>query len=73
MWLDCGPHGKLQLSRITPNAVVVKEPVNVPPCHGNLIVSVDGEEMVVPVHVVEGISQTQHHTMALKLDHVAPF
>ena len=42
MWLDCGVHGRVDLSRVTPKSVVAKAPQDIPACIAELVVSVDG-------------------------------
>jgi hypothetical protein len=45
MWLDCGEHGRIDLSRVTPSSVVAKVVRDLPACEAYLVVVVDGEEM----------------------------
>jgi hypothetical protein len=73
MWLDCGEHGRIELSRITPNSVVARHPRNVPPCHADLVVMVDGDTMRSRVHVAYGFSKARRSALAFPVDHVAPF
>jgi len=56
MWLDCGEHGLMHLSRITPKSVVAKERREIPPCFANLVVVVDGQRVQHRVHVPKGFT-----------------
>jgi hypothetical protein len=73
MWLDCGPHGRVDLSRVTPTSVVAREPRDVPPGDADLVVVVDGEEMRTRVHIANGLSRTSRVALVLPVDQVAPF
>ena len=43
MWLDCGPYGRLDLSRVTPKSVVARGATrDIPACEAVLVVMVDG-------------------------------
>ena len=71
MWLDCGEHGHIQLSRITPTSVVTRDALNVPAGDADLVVVVDGEEMRTRVHITG--SSRGRVAMVLAVDQVAPF
>jgi|GEM_PF-4628590 len=73
MWLECERHERIYLSRITPQAVVVRTPVDLAACHADLVVMVDGREMRCRVHIAEGLSKDRTDQLALGVDTVAPF
>jgi hypothetical protein len=73
MWLDCGEHGKLFLSRITPKSVVAKSATEgIPPCPAELVVTVDGRLLRNRVNVL-GFSKGRRTALVLPVDNVAPF
>ena len=72
MWLECGPHGRIDLSRITPKAVVAKVPQKIPPCDADLVVVVDGERTQQRVNLPRGFSGGSAAMMRLVTD-IAPF
>jgi hypothetical protein len=72
MWLDCGTHGHVELSRITPTKVIARRRCEIPPCYAELVVVVDGETMRRPVHIPAGFTNSRL-ALALPVDHVAPF
>lgn len=71
MWLDCGVRGCIQLTRITPTAVVTRDEQPVPPGDAVLVVVVDGEEMRTNVHVPRPSRSRIARVVAV--DPVAPF
>lgn len=71
MWLDCGARGRINLSRITPTAVVARDEQDVPPGDAVLVVAVDGEEMRTNVHVAR--SSRGRVARVVPVDPVAPF
>ena len=73
MWLDCGRYGRVELSRITPTAVVARRRAEIPPCHAELVVVVDGEELRNRVNVAYGFTRRSRSAMVLSLDEHAPF
>jgi hypothetical protein len=74
MWLDCGEHGRVDLSRITPKSVVAKEARHVPPCIAELVVCVDGRCRRIRVNVSRGFANGRLATAIYPLsDDVAPF
>jgi hypothetical protein len=72
MWLDCGTYGKAELSRITPNSVVLRSQLIAPPCRGRLIVRIDGRESTRVVHV-SGLSANRLAAKIRPINDVAPF
>jgi hypothetical protein len=54
MWLDCGAHGLVELSRISPKSVVAKYAQNIPPCDADLVVTVDDHCIVKRVNIARG-------------------
>ena len=72
MWLECGPHGRVDLSRVTPKAVVAKTPQAIPPCFADLIVVVDGERMQKRVNLPGGFGGGLAAMIRLVTD-AAPF
>lgn len=73
MWLDCGEHGCLFLSRVTPKSVVAKMPRDIPPCLADLVVTVDGRFLRNRVNLPSGFSQARSIARVLPVDNVAPF
>lgn len=73
--LDCGEHGLVELSRVTPTSVYIARPVpaDIPPCQADLVVIVDGQEMRRRVDIAEGLTRACQNVMALPIDQVAPF
>lgn len=49
MWLDCGPHGPVPLSRACPKMVVARDAQAIPACNAVLVAVVDGERITRPV------------------------
>lgn len=72
MWLDCGTHGEVELSRITPTNVIASRRYEIPPCFAKLVVVVDGKTMHRPVHLPGGFANSRK-ALALPVDQVAPF
>jgi hypothetical protein len=72
MWLDCGEHGKASLRRITPNSVVLREPLEAPPCHADLVIRVDGKMLICRVDVISGLSKNRMVALVLPIDNIAP-
>jgi hypothetical protein len=73
MWLDCGPHGKSKLRRITRKSVVLSQPFDAPPCEGELIVFVDSKRIVRRVRLGRGVSKSRSMAFAYPVDDTAPF
>lgn len=73
IWLECSGYQRIAVRRVTPNAIVVENPVNVPPCNARLVVCVDGEQMVTNVTMVSGLTSDKRLATALPLDDIAPF
>lgn len=65
MWLDCGDHGAVELSRITERAVFAKSPREIPPCHADLNVTVDGQLLTVRVNLTQGFPKGRLAARAL--------
>jgi hypothetical protein len=73
MWLDCGEHGRLGLSRITPKSVVAKSvPQDIPRCRAELVVTVDGRQLSRWVDVL-GFSRGRRVALVLPVYDPAPF
>ena len=72
MWLECGQYGRVDLSRITPKAVVAKAPQTIPACFASLVVVVDGERMEKQVKLPTGFGGGLAAMIRLVTD-VAPF
>lgn len=72
MWLDCGPHGLLELSRIGPSAVIAKFAREIPPCFADLIVCVDGQSLSVRVKLTNGFVKGRRAARALIVDDALP-
>ena len=73
MWLDCGPYGRVDLSRISPKSVVAKTAREIPPCFADLIVVVDGERMRKRVNVASGFSKGRLAALIHLVTDAAPF
>jgi hypothetical protein len=73
MWLDCGQFGKSQLSRITPNSVVLRQAFDAPPGEAQLIVRVDGKKIVRTVNLSRGVSKKRNIAIVYPLDDSSPF
>jgi hypothetical protein len=73
MWLDCGEHGRLALTRVTPKSVVAEAPRDIPPCRAELIVAVDGRFLRNTVNLASGFSRGRSVALVLPVDDVAPF
>jgi hypothetical protein len=71
-WLDCGEHGRVMLSRVTPKSVVAKAPHEIPPCFADLIVTVDGHPIRNRVKLPSGFTG-RRVARAVSVDDVAPF
>jgi hypothetical protein len=71
-WLDCGEHGRIALSRITPKSIVAKTPCDVPPCLADLVVVVDGEVLRRRVSL-SGFAGGRRVTLLRATEDVAPF
>ncbi len=73
IWLDCGIHGKVLLSRVTPKSVVASQPRDIPPCLADLVVTVDGQRMQSRVNLASGFSKNRRAALVLSVDAIAPF
>jgi hypothetical protein len=73
MWLDCGEHGKVPLSRITPTLVVAHSAVDIPPCTADLVIVVDGKMICHRVDVTTGFSPTRRAARVRPATGSAPF
>src|SRR3712207_6392709 len=73
MWLDCGAYGVLELSRITPRAVVAKAAREIPPCFADLIVTIDNSMHKVRVNLTGGFRKGRLAARAMPVDDAAPF
>lgn len=74
LWLDCGSHGKIPLSRISPTAIVAIDRNAVFPIGpGRLVVVVDGEQTIVPVQVSPGTPSNRGSARVVVADEAAPF
>ncbi len=73
MWLDCGEHGMVPLSRITPTSVVARISKDIPPCDAKLVVTVDGYRMQNRIRLSEGFRKGRRTAVALPIDDIAPF
>ncbi len=73
MWLDCGPHGKSKLSRITPGSVVLRQSFDAPPCEAELVVYVDGKRITRKIWLGRGISKNRNMTFFYPVNGAVPF
>lgn len=72
-WLDCGEHGRVMLSRVTPRSVVAKAVHEIPPCDAELVVTVDGSSVRNPVRLHTGFTKGRRVARVYNVDDVAPF
>jgi len=73
MWLDCGPYGRLDLSRVTPKSVVAKGATrDIPACVADLVVMVDGKCFRTRV-AMGSFSKDRGVALIEPADEVAPF
>ena len=68
MWLDCGDHGVVELSRVTPRAVFAKVATEIPPCVAFLNVVVDHNLLRVRVNLKNGIPKGRRAARARAVD-----
>jgi hypothetical protein len=73
IWLDCGPHGLLELSRVTPNSVIAKSFREIPPGFAELIVTVDGISKSIRLKLVNGFTKGRCAARAIVADDLIPF
>jgi hypothetical protein len=73
MWLDCGEHGRVDLSRITPKSVVARHARRVPPGPAELVVCVDGHCERHPVSLGSGFLRGRVVALVRPIGDVAPF
>jgi hypothetical protein len=73
MWLDCGEHGRVELSRITPKSVVARHPRPVPPGPAELVICVDGQCERHQVSVGSGFLKGRLVALVRPAGNVAPF
>lgn len=73
MWLDCGEHGAVRLHKITPTTVILRDSAEIPACHADLVVKVDGKTHRRRVDVTSGISPASNSATVLPVDNIAPF
>jgi hypothetical protein len=64
MWLDCGPYGRADLSRITPTIFVAKAVHDIPPCTAVLTVTLDGRPISTRVNISGFASRRATRTLA---------
>ena len=72
-WLDCGDHGRVLLSRITPTLAVAKEARDIPPCFADLVVTVDGRAIRNRVNLPSGFRNGRRAARMVTVQDVAPF
>jgi hypothetical protein len=74
MWLEgVAGYERIELSRVTPTSVVLKQRVDAPPCQADLVVSIDGKISRSRVDISSGFSSSRLTVSAFSIDHVAPF
>jgi hypothetical protein len=73
MWLDCGEYGRVALSRITPKCVVAKDQHEIPPCHADLVVCIDGRCRRNRINLTRGFSRGRLAALIYPVSDVAPF
>lgn len=71
--LDCGEHGMLELSSVTPESVFATATLTIPPCEADLIVIVDGQLTRTRVNLIAGYKAGERSATALPVDDIAPF
>ena len=72
-WLDCGPYGRVMLSRVTPKSAVAKTAREIPPCFAELVVTVDGHPVRNRVRLPSGFSKGRNVARMISVDDAAPF
>jgi hypothetical protein len=72
-WLDCGEHGCVPLSRITPTLAVAKAARDIPPCFADLVITVDGRALRNRVNLPSGFRNGRRAARMVTVDDVAPF
>jgi hypothetical protein len=72
IWLDCGVHGRVDLSRESPRSVVAKAPHEIPACVAELVVSVDGRCRRTLINL-RGFTKGRLAAVADSISDVAPF
>jgi len=72
-WLDCGEHGRVMLSRVTPRSVVAKEAAEIPPCFADLVVTIDGYPVRNRVKLPSGFTRGRRVARVFSVGDVAPF
>jgi hypothetical protein len=73
LWLDCGHHGKVQLTHASATFVIAAVAVCLPACLATIILTVDGQKYERPVKLVGGMSPNSREAMVLSDDHISPF
>ena len=73
LWMDCGEHGKVQLSQAADTFVIATNAVSIPPCDARIVITVDGYQFVRPVQLVNGMAAPAREAMLLSQDSVSPF
>ncbi len=72
MWLECGLHGRVELSRITQTLLVAKEPASIPAGPGEIVVTIDGQPKRLAVNLTHGFSN-RNAAKFVVVDDSAPF
>jgi hypothetical protein len=72
LWFE-NDRQKISLAEVGPSFVVPSEPHSLPPCHGRVVVSIDGQVFTRNVHLPAGMSSDQTETLVLADDATAPF
>ena len=72
-WLDCGDHGRIALSRITPTLAIAKAARDIPPCFADLVITVDGRAIRNRVNLPSGFRNGGRAARMVTVEDVAPF
>jgi hypothetical protein len=70
LWIDCGCHGKVQLSQASERFVIAATPTVIPPCEARIILSIDGFLYERPVQLVDGFSASSREAAVLSPENV---
>ena len=72
MWLDCGEHGVVPLSRVRRRSVVARTSRNIPPCLAALVITVDGRLSRTLVNLTSGFTEGRRAARVLTVDALDP-
>jgi hypothetical protein len=47
------------VGQVGPEDLVLREPVTLPPCEGEIVITIDGSERRYPVSLIDGVKETR--------------